>query len=646
MTRTTRTTRVARIATVTRSREVGTLAGLLVLCVALWAATPYFATVSNLVNVVEQSAIIGVLAIGMTFVILTGGIDLSVGSIVALAGIVMGLGVRAGVPVALGVVGCLSVGALCGLVNGALVTIGRLPPFIATLGMMSVARGAALVLADGRPISPFPASFRTLATGHVAGLPVPVLLMLALYAVAPFVLVRTTPGRYTYAIGGNEEATALSGVNVRGYKAAVYGVSGLLSAVTSLLLIARLNSAQPIAGIGYELDAIAAVVIGGASPGGRRGLGARHAHRRAHHERAAQRVELARRLVVRAADRDRHGDRRGGPRRHGAAPTGAPSYGAVKMTRTWLGLAAVAFVAACNRGGAGEGAAGARPTVALVPKTMNNPFFIDMERGARAAADSLGLELVVQAPEREIDVEAQMRIVENLIQRRVAAIALVPSGSREIVPAIVKANQAGIPVAIVDTRVDTAALRQAGGRVATFIGSDNADGGRIAGRFIAEQLGGRGTVAVIEGIPGHESGDARLRGFRDALGAHPDVRVVSSQPANWERDLGFTVMQNTLQSHPDVQAVFACNDVMALGAVEAIAAAGKTGRIVVVGFDAQDDARAAIQAGRMTATIAQSPAQMGRAAMHSVYRLLHDETVRAEQPVTIELVTKAQPVAP
>ena len=247
------------------AREVGTLAGLLALCVALWAATPHFATVSNLVNVVEQSAIIGIVAVGMTFVILTGGIDLSVGSIVALAGIVLGISFEAGLPIAAAALAGLTVGLATGVANGALITLGRLPPFIATLGMMSVARGVALMLSDGRPISGYPESFRALATGHVLGIPVPVILMLAIYGIAHFLLTRTLLGRYTYAIGGNEEAAALSGIAVRAYKTAAYAIAGLLAAVTSLLLVARLNSAQPIAGIMYELDAIAAVVIGGTS---------------------------------------------------------------------------------------------------------------------------------------------------------------------------------------------------------------------------------------------------------------------------------------------------------------------------------------------------------------------------------------------
>jgi ribose transport system permease protein len=232
---------------------------------ALWIATPHFLTTANLLNVVEQSTLIGIIAVGMTFVILTAGIDLSVGSIVALSGVAMGTAFRAGLPIFAAALTGLAVGLACGLANGALITLGRLPPFIATLGMMSIARGGALMLSDGRPISGYSDGFRALATGDLLGIPLPVVIMLAIYGIAHFVLSRTTLGRYTYAIGGNEEAAELSGIRVRAYKSAVYGIAGLLSAVTSILLVARLDSAQPIAGIMYELDAIAAVVIGGTS---------------------------------------------------------------------------------------------------------------------------------------------------------------------------------------------------------------------------------------------------------------------------------------------------------------------------------------------------------------------------------------------
>lgn len=293
----------------------------------------------------------------------------------------------------------------------------------------------------------------------------------------------------------------------------------------------------------------------------------------------------------------------------------------------------------CQRGGVQTGG-GDLPRIALVMKTANNPFFIEMQKGAEEAAKRLNVELVVQAAEREVDVEKQMQIVENLIQTRVAALCVTPSGSREIVPAIDKANKANIPVVIVDTRVDAKALSESGGRVATFIGSDNYEGGKIAGEFLARRLNGKGKVAVLEGIPGHETGDSRLRGFRDALKATPGVEIVASQTANWERDQGFNVFQNILQSHPDVQAVFACSDLMALGAVEAIAAAKKTGQIAVVGFDATAEARAAIMKGTMDASVAQSPAQMGALAVENALKLLKGEQVNPEFVVPIKLITK------
>jgi ribose transport system substrate-binding protein len=296
-----------------------------------------------------------------------------------------------------------------------------------------------------------------------------------------------------------------------------------------------------------------------------------------------------------------------------------------------------ALFAACGRG-APPG--GGKPRVALVLKTLNNPFFIDMQKGAQEAAARLGVELVVQAAERETDVDKQMQIVENLIQTKVSALCITPSGSREIVPAIVKANAAGIPVVAVDTRVDAAAAAEAGAKVATFVGSDNYEGGRVAGAHLRALSGGQARVGVLEGIPGHETGDSRLRGFKDALKDAPGVVIVASQPANWERDLGFNVFQNMLQAHPDLDTVFACNDMMALGAIEAIAAASRTGKIRVIGFDAVDDARQAIAAGTMAASVAQFPSEMGRGAVESAVKLLRGETVPADQGVRIELVTR------
>ena len=285
-----------------------------------------------------------------------------------------------------------------------------------------------------------------------------------------------------------------------------------------------------------------------------------------------------------------------------------------------------------------------RPRVALVLKTLNSPFFIDMQKGAQAAADRLGIDLVVQAAEREVDVEKQMQIVENLIQTGIKTLLITPSGSREIVPVLAKANAAGIPVVVVDTRLDPAAATAAAVKTASFIGSDNYEGGRAAGTELVSISKGKASVAILEGIPGHETSDSRMRGFKEAIKDSPGIKVMASQTANWERDQGFTVFQNMLQAHPQIDFLFACNDMMALGALEAIAAAGKTGKIRVIGFDAVDDARKAIEAGTMVASVAQFPGDMGRLAVETASRLIKGESPAADQTVRIELVKKTEGV--
>jgi len=247
------------------NRQLGTLFGLIVIVIFFWILTPHFLTVSNLLNVAQQTSINAIIAVGLTFVIISAGIDLSVGSILAFSGVVIASILNAGYPISLAISAGLFVGLACGSINGALIAIGKLPPFIATLGMMSVARGAALMYTNGRPISGFSSEFRFLANGEILSIPTSIVIMVVVYIVAHFILTKTKLGRYTYAIGGNEEAARLSGVSVTFHKIMIYGICGLLSGLAAVILTARLNSAQPIAGMMYELDAIAAAVIGGTS---------------------------------------------------------------------------------------------------------------------------------------------------------------------------------------------------------------------------------------------------------------------------------------------------------------------------------------------------------------------------------------------
>jgi len=246
-------------------RQLGTLLGLIIVIVIFWLSSSYFLTLSNLLNIAQQTALNAILAVGMTYVIISAGIDLSVGSILAFSGVVMASALQSEVYLPFAILIALAVGMICGIVNGVLISYGGLPPFIATLGMMSVARGATLLYTDGKPISGFAPEFRFLATGQILGIPVSIIIMLLIFFIGQFILSRTKLGRYTYAIGGNEVASNLSGINTRYIKTIIYGINGLLCGLAAVILTARLNSAQPIAGFMYELDAIAAVVIGGTS---------------------------------------------------------------------------------------------------------------------------------------------------------------------------------------------------------------------------------------------------------------------------------------------------------------------------------------------------------------------------------------------
>ena len=250
--------------------DYGIVFAFILLCLVLSFANENFMSVGNWTNVLRQTSINGVLAIGMTFVILTKGIDLSVGSLLAVAGMVTGSLVTGDNPASpwLAVAAGLLTGTVLGCVNGAIVARLSVAPFVVTLGMLSVARGLTFIYNDGMPIANLSPQFRFLGQGMVGGLPVPVLVLALTFAVFWFLLNYTTFGRYVYAVGGNEKSAKTSGIRTRLVVFSVYAISGFLSALAGLILTARTTSALPQAGVAYELDAIAAVVIGGTSLNG------------------------------------------------------------------------------------------------------------------------------------------------------------------------------------------------------------------------------------------------------------------------------------------------------------------------------------------------------------------------------------------
>ena len=260
-------------------QEYGALIALILLVVIISAVSPEFRTVNNFLSLIRQSSINGFIAFGMTMVILTGGIDLSVGSTLALsAALCAGMITKLGVPVPVAMVITLAVGLVLGAISGIMVTKGRLQPFIATLITMTVYRGLTMIYMDGRPISGLSSVVYAMSRilvlfgkGSFLGIPVPVILFILAFVVFYVVLNKTTMGRKIYAVGSNDKCAKLAGISISKVKLAVYSVSGLMAALSGLVLLSRLNSAQPTLGDGYELDAIAAVALGGTSMNGGRG---------------------------------------------------------------------------------------------------------------------------------------------------------------------------------------------------------------------------------------------------------------------------------------------------------------------------------------------------------------------------------------
>ncbi len=257
-----------------RLQRFGLPIAFVVLLVALALLSPAFLTPENALNVARQVSVNAIIAAGMTFVILTAGIDLSVGSVLGLAGVLIAGVLKGGGALGFALAAGLAVGAGFGVLNGLAVAYGRVAPFIVTLATLTIARGITLVYTQGQPISNLGAGFDWLGQGDVAGIPVPVIVMALVFAASYVVLNQMVVGRYVYAIGGNAEAARLSGVNVRRHIILVYAIGGVCSAIAAIILTARLDSAQPTAGLGYELDAIAAVVLGGTTlMGGEGGIG-------------------------------------------------------------------------------------------------------------------------------------------------------------------------------------------------------------------------------------------------------------------------------------------------------------------------------------------------------------------------------------
>ncbi|MHC3814459.1 ABC transporter permease/substrate-binding protein [Streptomyces sp. DT9] len=622
----------------------GALTALVVLLLAMSLLSGDFLTTQNLLNVGVQAAVTAILAFGVTFVIVSAGIDLSVGSVAALSATVLAWSATsAGMPVVLAVLLAVATGIACGFVNGALVAYGKLPSFIATLAMLSIARGLSLVISQGSPIA-FPDSVSTLGDTLGGWLPVPVLVMIAMGLITALVLARTYLGRSMYAIGGNEEAARLSGLRVKKQKLAIYALSGLFAAVAGIVLASRLTSAQPQAAQGYELDAIAAVVIGGASLAGgvgkasgtligalilavlRNGLNLMSVS--AFWQQVVIGVVIALAVLL---DTLRRKAGSGAPSSAGssAAGPGSPGSGRRGAMKAGLALVCVAAVIAAVTF-FNSGSSGGNTRIGMSLSTLNNPFFVQMKAGAQAEAKAAGIDLTVT--DAQNDASQQANQLQNFTSSGVDSVIVNPVDSDAVGPAVRGANDAGIPVVAADRGVNKA-------DTATLVASDNVAGGKLAAKALADKLGGKGSIVVLQGTAGTSASRERGAGFAAGIKAYPGIKTVATQPADFDRTKGLDVMTNLLQGHPGITGVFAENDEMALGAVKALGSkAGKS--VSVVGFDGTPDGLKAVGAGTLYASVAQQPKELGKIAVRNAVRAAEDKKVARTVKVPVKVVTR------
>lgn len=258
--------------------------------------------------------------------------------------------------------------------------------------------------------------------------------------------------------------------------------------------------------------------------------------------------------------------------------------------------------------------------IGFVVKTLDNPYWVSLDAFGKETGEKLGVTLAAYSVGGESQIANEISIMEDVIAQGVDAIVLAPVDSKGIIPAVQDANAAGIPVLTVDTASD-------GGDIATFIATDNVKGAELAGKFTVEVLDGKGKVAILEGITGQQTGRDRLQGFHNIVDEYPDIEVVASQPGNWEKALGLTVAENILTANTELDLIYACNDQMALGAVEAAKAAGRD--ILIVGFDGVQEALEAVKGGDMAATIKQYPEKMGVLGIAQAVLLLNGEDIPA-----------------
>ncbi|MDG2167461.1 MAG: substrate-binding domain-containing protein [Opitutales bacterium] len=592
---------------------------------------PDFLKRSNLLAIVDRIVVIAVIAIGMTMVIITGGIDLSVGSLIALSAVVatvimQGLGglEAAAWTIPFGfLIGILCCGFVGGF-GGYLVHRFKVAPFITTLGVMMMARGLAFMITGGFSVYQVPEGLTWLGRGTMLGIPNTVILLLVLYITAHNFMSKTRYGRYIYAVGGNEESARLSGVPIRLILILVYVASGMAAGLGGCIQASQLNTGTPNLGIMYELYVIAAVVVGGTSLSGGKGrifgtlIGAfiisvlQNGMNLLGVESYTQQVVLG--GVILAAvliDKLRGSETKVAQKQFKQR---VPVWGWATIVVT-LFIGAL-FVSAQNRGSSEKGKIG------MTCMDLTNPFFKLIADKMEAAAAEHGYDFV--ALSGELDPAKQNNQLADFAAQGFDAIFINPTDSMAVSEGVKSAWDVGIPVFTFDVQVTEP---EANSKLISHIGSDNYQGGLLAGESMMKATGDRGDVAILS-FPEASSCIYRVQGFRDYLKEHNSrLRIVTELNAKGNRSDGYSVATDVLQAHPDIVGLFAINDPSALGAYAAIEKANKLEQITVVGFDGSPAGKQAVFEKKLLDTPQQFPGRMATGTVDAFMKYLAGEVL-------------------
>jgi ribose/xylose/arabinose/galactoside ABC-type transport system permease subunit/ABC-type sugar transport system substrate-binding protein len=649
-------------------QKFAAIGGLLLLTLVFSVTSNAFFTLDNGMTVALQVTSIAYLGVAATCIIITGGIDLSAGSVVALSGVVAALAVKAGLPVPLGMLCGVLAGTLCGAANGLSVTWLKLPPFIATLGMMLIARGLALQITGARAVSGLGDDFGALGNGalwHVEkidsdgfpnvifpGIPYPVLLMIGIAILVAIMLRRTTLGRHIYAAGSNAEAARLSGVHVNRTVLFTYVLGGALAGLTGCVLMSRLVTGQPNEGVNYELDAIASAVIGGTSLSGGVGsisgtmIGAfvigilRNGLNMNGVSSFMQQIIIGL-VILLTVWIDQMRNRRGKTSGSGSrvAMTTKKQGGPPMKKLTHLGklLPVVALGVASGMMFWAGTAHADQKEIAVIVKTVNSAYWQNVQKGADGAKGAGNYKISFLGPAAESDVADEVNMVDDAVNRHVAAIVLAASDPDALVPAVKKAWEARIPVVVIDSPVADAGSKY----YQAFLATDNYKAGQLCAKELVDKVGTTGKIAIMSYVAGAGSEIGRVGGFRDYLKAHSQLEVIGPYYSQSQMASALNQTTDVLSAHPDLKGIFGANEPTAIGMGRALVQSGKAGKVVAVGFDGNPDLQGFVKDGTLVAIAVQGSYQMGEKGVETAISLIHHKKVPKLIDTGVVIVTKA-----